>query len=210
MPLGVVLPRVRIEVRVLGVGARLHVAPVAVEHVLAGVDHPLRARHRPFVDLVRSHRRCPASRRPAANGARAKVPVWPAGTTCAGSRSRCRRRPSSRSRRHAAWRVKDKLLRLGTPAARHRPQGPRRRRARRPDPRRARRAPGRQGGAARRRPRGLLHDAALRRLSGGAGAARARRRSTSSRSSSSRRGCAARRSALAKAYLDAAPDPPAA
>src|SRR5262249_43764651 len=38
VPARVLLPRVALEVRVLGVGARLHLAPLAVEHVLPRVD----------------------------------------------------------------------------------------------------------------------------------------------------------------------------
>src|SRR5438093_8164880 len=64
-------------------------------------------------------------------------------------------------------------FRLGTATA---PLGPgcaRRRRASGADPRRARRAPSREGGAAGRRVGAwVLHDAALRRLPGGARAAR--------------------------------------
>ena len=45
VPLGVLLPRVRLQEGVLVVGARLHVAPVAVEHVLARVDELAGLRH---------------------------------------------------------------------------------------------------------------------------------------------------------------------
>ena len=46
VPLGVLVPGVGLEERVLVVGARLDVAPVAVEHVLAGVDELLGAPRR--------------------------------------------------------------------------------------------------------------------------------------------------------------------
>lgn len=43
VPLGVLLPRVRLQESVLVVGAGLHLTPVAVEHVLVGIDEVLRA-----------------------------------------------------------------------------------------------------------------------------------------------------------------------
>ena len=43
MPFGVLLPGVGIQERVLVVGARLTLAPVAVEHVLVRVDEVLRS-----------------------------------------------------------------------------------------------------------------------------------------------------------------------
>ena len=55
VPLGVLVPRVRLQERVLLVRARLHVAPVAVEHVLAGVDQLLCALHGALVEGVGGH-----------------------------------------------------------------------------------------------------------------------------------------------------------
>src|SRR5450759_234098 len=55
MPLGVFLPRVRLQEGVLLAGVRLDFAPVAVEDVLAAVDELLRMRHSAGVHGVRSH-----------------------------------------------------------------------------------------------------------------------------------------------------------
>jgi len=57
MPACVRLPIVLREIRVLVVGARLDLAPVAVEHVLASVDEPPGMLHRALVDRVAGHRR---------------------------------------------------------------------------------------------------------------------------------------------------------
>ena len=52
MPFGVLVPRVRLQEGVLGAGARLDVAPFAVENVVASVDQPPGARNGAFVDRV--------------------------------------------------------------------------------------------------------------------------------------------------------------
>src|SRR4051812_13251450 len=52
VPRPVLLPRVGLEVGVLGGGVRLHIAPLAVEHVLARFDELLRARDRALVDRI--------------------------------------------------------------------------------------------------------------------------------------------------------------
>jgi hypothetical protein len=49
---GVLLPRVRLQERVLLPCARLHVRPTRAEHVLAGVDQPLRVPDRVLVHRV--------------------------------------------------------------------------------------------------------------------------------------------------------------
>ncbi len=54
-PFGVLVPRVRLKVRVLSLRARLDVAPIAVEDVLAGVDQTPRMGYCLFIDRVRSH-----------------------------------------------------------------------------------------------------------------------------------------------------------
>ena len=71
---------------------------------------------------------------------------------------------------HPAWRVKDKLFVWDRPLRKSDLAGARRGRADGTDPRRPRRASGRQGGAARRQPRRVLHHAAFRRLPRRAGA----------------------------------------
>jgi hypothetical protein len=53
VPLGVFVPRVRLQERVLGVGARLYVSPVAPENVLTSLDELPRMGDRAFVDCVR-------------------------------------------------------------------------------------------------------------------------------------------------------------
>jgi hypothetical protein len=52
MPLGIVVPAMRVEERVLGVGPRLDVAPVAVQDVLARGDQLARVGDCGFVDRV--------------------------------------------------------------------------------------------------------------------------------------------------------------
>src|SRR4051794_39368991 len=63
VPPRVVLPGVVLEVGVLGVRARLHVTPAAVEHVLPLVDQVAHVGDRGPVDLVLSHRSTLATRR---------------------------------------------------------------------------------------------------------------------------------------------------
>jgi hypothetical protein len=55
VPLGVLVPGVGLEERVLGGRARLHVSPVAIQNVLARVDEPSCPGHRAIVKRVRSH-----------------------------------------------------------------------------------------------------------------------------------------------------------
>src|SRR3954447_12614862 len=55
VPRPVLLPRVGLQVRVLGGGVRLDVAPLAVEHVLPCLDQLLRASDRPLVDRIGRH-----------------------------------------------------------------------------------------------------------------------------------------------------------
>src|SRR4051794_41669393 len=75
MPGRVLVPRVRVEERVLVGGPRLDRTPLAVEDVLAGVDELARALHAALVDRVAGHR--PGlPRRPTAYAA-------PAGTAAA-------------------------------------------------------------------------------------------------------------------------------
>jgi hypothetical protein len=55
VPLRVLVPRVRLEEGVLVVGARLSVAPIALQHVLVSVDELSRVCHGELIDRVRSH-----------------------------------------------------------------------------------------------------------------------------------------------------------
>src|SRR5215216_3860857 len=64
MPVGVLLPGVGLQEGVLVLGARLDVAPLAPEHVLAGVDELAGPRHCLLVDRVGSHGRILAMRAP--------------------------------------------------------------------------------------------------------------------------------------------------
>src|SRR5262249_33547400 len=57
VPLRVLLPGVVREVGVLGVGLRLHAAPLAVQHVLARLDQLAGTGDGPLVDRVARHRR---------------------------------------------------------------------------------------------------------------------------------------------------------
>jgi hypothetical protein len=55
MPGGVLLPGMPFQKGVLGIRARLHFTPVAVEHVLLGVDQPAAVAHRGFIQRVLRH-----------------------------------------------------------------------------------------------------------------------------------------------------------
>src|SRR6476620_3455499 len=57
MPVGVLLPGVRLQERVLLPSVRLHVLPTRAEHVLARVDQPLRVPDRVLVHRVDGHAR---------------------------------------------------------------------------------------------------------------------------------------------------------
>jgi hypothetical protein len=71
VPVGVLLPGVRLEERVLVIGGRRDLAPVAVEDVLVGVDELPRPGDGSPVELVRSHAGSmrAAVDRPKSNGA---------------------------------------------------------------------------------------------------------------------------------------------
>src|SRR5919198_4353685 len=55
VPCGVLIPGMRLEELVLGVGAGLHLAPVAVQDVLARVDQPLGIGEGALIDAVGGH-----------------------------------------------------------------------------------------------------------------------------------------------------------
>ena len=54
VPIGVLIPRVALEERVLPITPRLDVAPIAVEHVLPRLDEIVRLAQRGFVEGIRS------------------------------------------------------------------------------------------------------------------------------------------------------------
>jgi len=73
MPARVLLPGVRLQERVLLTGARLHVLPPRTEHVLAGVDQPLRVPDRVPVHHIGGHARILADPRPGPSLAHARL-----------------------------------------------------------------------------------------------------------------------------------------
>jgi hypothetical protein len=77
MPLGVVIPGVRRQEGVLLLGAGLHLAPLAVEHVLVRVDQPSGSRHRALIDRVGSHGRILVEPLPLFKRSPARSNPWP-------------------------------------------------------------------------------------------------------------------------------------
>ena len=55
VPFGIVVPRMRLQEGVLVLGARLNVAPCALEHVLVSLDEPSGMCYGAFVHRVRRH-----------------------------------------------------------------------------------------------------------------------------------------------------------
>src|SRR4051812_45627607 len=94
VPRRVLLPRVRVEVPILRLGLGLHLAPVALENVLARVDQLLGLGDRGRVHRVRSHGANSAASGPESKPARRRgggarpPPSAPQGGGPAGPRSR--------------------------------------------------------------------------------------------------------------------------